>query len=86
MGVLGWIMAVVLVALMLPLLAMMYLDNLKLNKQTEENLRKIERIERQIERKKRDKEPSSFDDNPVFDRMRRFVPLSMPRPQQLGKT
>ena len=83
MGVLGWIMAVVLVALMLPLLAMMYLDNLKLNKQTEENLKKIERIERQIERKKRDKEPVSFDDNPVFDRMRRSVSIQMPRPSEL---
>ena len=76
-------MAVVLVALMLPLLAMMYLDNLKLNKQTEENLRKIERIERQIERKKRDKEPVSFDNNPVFDRMRRSVSIQMPRPTEL---
>lgn len=74
MGVIGWIMAVVLVALMLPLLAMLYLDVLQTQKDAERMLRKIERLEKKIERNQRDKKPNEFDDNPVFDRVRR--PLS----------
>lgn len=86
MGVLGWIVAVVLVAFMLPLLAMMYLDNLKLNKQAEESLKKLERIERRIERKQRDKDsPDTFSDNPVFDRLRRPLSLRVPEPPKLDK-
>jgi len=86
MGVLGWIVAVVLVAFMLPLLAMLYLDNLTLNKQTEESLKKLERIERRIERKQRDKDvPDTFSDNPIFDRVRRSISLRLPEPPKLDK-
>jgi hypothetical protein len=85
MGVIGWIMAVVLVALMLPLGAMLYLDVLQTQKDAERMLKKIERLERQIERKERDKKPDAFVDNPVFDRVRRPFSLSVSRPKELGE-
>ena len=84
MGVLGWVMAVVLVALMLPLGAMLYLDVLQTQKDAERMLKKLERLERQIERKERDKKPDAFADNPVFDRVRRPFSLSVSRPKELG--
>jgi hypothetical protein len=49
-------------------------------------LKKIERLERQIERKERDKKPDAFADNPVFDRVRRQFSLSVSRPAELEKT
>ena len=84
MGVLGWITAIVLVAFMLPLLALLYLDVLEAKHEVKAQTEKIERLRREIERKNRDKEPASFDDNPVFDRLRRPVSLSLPRPEKLG--
>ena len=84
----GWIAACVLVALFLPLAALMYLDNLAVTIRAEKALEKIEKLERQIERKERDKnrkEPDSFGDNPVFDRVRRPFSLQVPRPEELGK-
>jgi len=83
MGVIGWIMAVLLVALMLPLGAMLYLDILQTQKDAERILKKIERIEKEIERKERDKKPDSSN-RPVFDRVRRPFSLSLPRPKELG--
>jgi hypothetical protein len=47
---------------------------------------KIEKLRREIERKNRDKEPAVFNDNPVFDCLRRPLSVSLPRPQKLGKT
>lgn len=88
MGVLGWVMAVLLVALMLPLAAMMFFDSLQTNKKAEELLKKVERMEQRLEKKQREKErknPDSFDDNPIFDRVRRPISLSMPRSQELGE-
>lgn len=85
MGAMGWIVAVVLIALLLPLGAMLYFDILTTMKHTEKALEKIEKIEKRIERKERDKLPDSFADNPLFDRVRRFVPVSMSRPKELGK-
>ena len=84
----GWIAACVLVALLLPMMAMMYLDNLTTTARAEKALEKIEKLERQIERKQRDKdrkEPDAFGNNPVFDRVRRPLSLQMPRPEKLGK-
>lgn len=85
MGVIGWICAVVLVALLLPLGGMLYLDILQTQKDAEKMLKKIERLERQIERKERDKKPDTFTDNPIFDRVRRPFSLSLPRSEKLGK-
>ena len=84
MGVLGWVTAIVLVAFMLPLLAFLYLDVLEAKHEVKAQTEKIERLRREIERKNRDKEPASFNDNPVFDRLRRPVSLSLPRPEKLG--
>ena len=66
--------------------AMLYLDILDAKHEVKAQAEKIERLRRQIERKQRDKEPDSFTDNPVYDRVRRPISLSMPRPTELGKT
>lgn len=83
MGVLGWVMAVILVALMLPLLAFMYLDVLETKAEAKQQLEKVEKLRREIERKNRDKTPDAFADNPVFDRVRKPLSLRMPRPDKL---
>ena len=87
----GWIAACVLVALLLPLMAMLYLDNLTVNKRAEKNLEKTEKLERQmqelkreIERERREKKPSdNISDNSVFDRVRRPLSISLPKPDKL---
>lgn len=71
MGAVGWICAVILVALMLPLLAFIYLDVLEQKHEVKQQLEKVEKLRREIERKTRDKTPDSITDNPVFDRVRR---------------
>jgi len=83
MGVLGWITAVVLVAFMLPLLAWMYLDVLSQKQEVKQQTEQIERLRRKIERKENDKKPISISDNPVYDRVRRPLSLSLPRPKKL---
>ena len=50
----GWVAAVVLVGLLLPLGAMLYMDNLTVNKRTEKNLDRTEKLQRQIEELKRE--------------------------------
>lgn len=52
--VMGWIAACVLVALLLPLMAMVYLDNLTVSKRAEKNLEKTEKLERQMQELKRE--------------------------------
>jgi type II secretory pathway component PulJ len=87
MGAVGWIVSVVLVALMLPLLAFMLLDTLEQKQEVRQQLEKVEKLRREIEkieRKNRDKTPSSITDNPVFDRVRRPLQISMSRPKELG--
>ena len=71
MSAFGWIAAVVLVALMLPLLAFMLLDTLEQKQEVKQQLEKVEKLRREVERKNRDKIPDSITDNPVFDRVRR---------------
>ena len=84
MGMLGWILAVVLVALMLPLLAFLYLDVLETKHETKQQIEKVEKLRREIERKHRDKTPDTFADNPVFDRVRRPLSLPLPKSKELG--
>jgi ABC-type transport system involved in cytochrome bd biosynthesis fused ATPase/permease subunit len=60
--VVGWIAALILAGLILPLFAMMYLDNLTINKRTEKNLEKTERLERQIQELKREVEKEKRDE------------------------
>jgi hypothetical protein len=81
--VMGWIAACVLIALLLPMGAMLYLDILEAKHEVKAQTEKIERLRRQIERKQRDKEPDSFSNNPVFDRVRRPLSLPMPKPNKL---
>jgi len=83
MGVLGWIVAVILVAFMLPLLAWMYLDVLVQKQEVKQQTEQIERLRRKIERKEDDKKPSSISNNLVLDRVRRPLSLSVPRPKEL---
>ena len=82
----GWIAACVLVALLLPMGAMLYLDILEAKHEVKSQVEKVEKLRREIERNKRDKEPSTISDNPVFDRVRRPISVSMSRPDKLGKT
>lgn len=51
--IMGWVAAVLLVGLLLPLGAMLYMDNLTVNKRTEKNLDRTEKLQRQIEELKR---------------------------------
>ena len=83
MGILGWILAVVLVAFMLPLLAFLYLDILETKHESKQQLEKVEKLRREIERKNRDKTPDTFVDNHVFDRVRKPLSLRMSRPDKL---
>jgi hypothetical protein len=70
MGMAGWVVAVFLVAFMLPLLAFMYLDVLEAKHEVKQQLEKVERLRRDMERKNRD-EPKEFADNPIFDRRKK---------------
>lgn len=55
--IVGWIAAVVLVALLLPMLGMLYLDVLEAKHDTKVQLEKVEKLRRQIEAQQRkDKE------------------------------
>ena len=83
--IMGWIACCVLVGFLLPLGAMLYLDVLETKYQVKEQLEKVEKLRREIERKNRDKQPSNISDNPVFDRLRRPLSLSLSRPKELGK-
>jgi hypothetical protein len=49
----GWIAACVLVALLLPLLGMLYLDILETKHETKQQIEKVEKLRRQIEQEKR---------------------------------
>jgi len=52
-SIMGWIAACVLVALLLPLGAMLYLDILEAKHQVKQQIEKVERLRRQVEQEKR---------------------------------
>jgi hypothetical protein len=80
----GWIAACVLVALLLPLGAMLYLDILEAKHEVKQQMEKVERLRREVERERREKKPSdTISDNPVFDRVRRPFSLPLPKPNKL---
>lgn len=81
----GWIAACVLFILLLPLNAMLFLDVLEAKHEVKAQMEKLEKLRREVERERRDKKPDTFTDNPVFDRVRRPLPLPVPRPQELGR-
>ena len=79
----GWIAACVLIAVLLPVMGMLYLDILEAKHETKAQVEKVEKLRREIERKNRDS--NTFTDNPVFDRVRRPLQVPMSRPDKLGK-
>ncbi len=83
-NIMGWIACCILLAFLLPLGAMLYLDILEAKHEVRAQTEKLERLRREIERERREKKPSdTISDNPVFDRVRRPFSLSLPRPQKL---
>lgn len=52
----GWIAACVLIALLLPLMAMLYLDVLETKNEAKQQIEKVEKLRREIEQKERDKD------------------------------
>ena len=84
-SIMGWIAACVLFILLLPLNAMLLLDVLEAKHEVKAQVEKVEKLRREVERKQRDKDRSDVSDNPVFDRVRRPLSLSMSRPSQLEK-
>ena len=80
----GWVAACVLVVLLLPLGAMLYLDILEAKHEVKQQMEKVERLRREVERERREKKPSdTISDNPVFDRVRRPFSLPLPKPDKL---
>ena len=59
--IVGWVAACVLVALLLPLGAMLYLDILEAKHQVKESVEKVEKLRREVERKQRDKNRNDSD-------------------------
>lgn len=54
--VMGWIAACVLIALLLPLMAFLYLDILETKNEAKYQVEKVEKLRRQVEQKEREKE------------------------------
>jgi len=54
--VMGWIAACVLIALLLPLMAFLYLDILETKNEAKSQVEKVEKLRRQVEQKEREKE------------------------------
>ena len=54
--IMGWIAACVLIAFLLPMGAMLYLDILEAKHEVKEQIEKVERLRRQIEKEKRSNE------------------------------
>lgn len=51
--IMGWIAACVLIAVLLPLMGMLYLDVLETKHEANQQLEKVEKLRRQIEQEKR---------------------------------
>lgn len=68
----GWIAACVLICLLLPLGAFLFLDILEAKHEVKEQVEKVEKLRREIERERREKKPSdNISDGTVSDRVRR---------------
>jgi len=66
--------------MILLVMAFLYPDILAVKHETKAQIEKVERLRRNLERGKRDKKPDSFNDNPVFDRVRKPLPILLSRP------
>ncbi len=51
----GWIAACVLIALLLPLMAILYLDVLEVKNESKQQIEKVEKLRRELEQKEREK-------------------------------
>jgi hypothetical protein len=51
----GWIAACLLVVLLLPLLGMLYIDVLQTKHEAKQQIEKMEKVRKELEREKRDK-------------------------------
>jgi len=51
--VMGWVAACVLVVLLLPLIGMLYLDVLQTKKEAQQQIEKMEKLRREVEKEKR---------------------------------
>ena len=54
--IMGWVAACVLIALLLPLIGMLYLDVLEVKKESKQQIEKVEKLRRKLEHKERDKD------------------------------
>lgn len=66
----GWIAACVLVAVLLPLGAMLYLDILEAKYEVKSQVEKVEKLRREIERGKRDKDRNDVSNGSTDGRLR----------------
>ena len=57
--IMGWVAAMVLVGLLLPILGMLYLDILEAKHEVKTQVEKVEKLRRELERKERDDSNSS---------------------------
>ena len=57
----GWVACCVLIALLLPMGAMLYMDILDAKHETKAQLEKVEKLRREVERMKRDTDRSDTD-------------------------
>jgi uncharacterized membrane-anchored protein YhcB (DUF1043 family) len=55
--VVGWIAALILVVLMIPLLGMLFLDVLQTKKEAQVQIKKMEKLRKEIEKERRDASP-----------------------------
>jgi hypothetical protein len=53
----GWVAACVLIALLLPLMALMYVDILEAKNSVQQEVVKVEKLRREIEKERRDANP-----------------------------
>jgi hypothetical protein len=54
--VMGWIAACVLIALLLPIMGILYLDILETKNEAKSQIEKVEKLRRQVEQKDREKD------------------------------
>lgn len=54
--IVGWVAACVLIALLLPLMAFLYLDILETKNEAKTQVEKVEKLRKQVEQKEREKE------------------------------
>ena len=55
--IVGWIAALILVGLMLPLLGLLYVDILEAKHEVKAQVEKVEKLRREVEKEKRDASP-----------------------------